>query len=63
MTTNPLALSEILAYCEMVEIPNDERPDFVRLMQAMDGEYLSWSYERSKSREKRGRGESHGAGR
>lgn len=55
MATNPIPLSEMLAYCDLYGLDGDERHDFVYLIQSLDREYLNWVMDQSKkkSRERR----------
>ena len=46
----PIPVSEILAYCELFYIAQlDERARLFRYVNRLDGAYLNWAAERSKS--------------
>lgn len=45
-----IPLTEVRAYCEMFEIPPEEREDLLYLLRALDEEYLKSTNEKSKTK-------------
>lgn len=51
-SANPIPLTEILAYLELMEVDDpEERRDYVQFVTFLDGEWLAWSREKQQSGE------------
>ena len=42
----PIPMSEILAYCNLIEMPSEERFLFIDVVQSLDMTYLKWYSEK-----------------